>query len=79
MNDWRFGNKKCSKLSKQPKKFKHKLENWCIKKNEIQKLDNETDNVSEISNNQVKSYSIMWYYNYFKTQFYFILCESILL
>lgn len=79
MNDCRFGNKKRLKLFKQPTKFKYKLANLCIKKNEIQKLNNETDNVSEISNNQVKSYSIMWCYNYFKTQFYVILCESILL
>jgi len=58
MNNWRFGNKMRCRLSRQWKKCKHNLGNLHIKKNEVQDLDIDTDNVSEISNNQVKMYSI---------------------
>jgi hypothetical protein len=69
MSNWRFGIKKRAKLFITRKKFKHNLANLLIKTKKIQELDNyNSNNVSEISNNQVKSYSITQYYNYFKSK-----------
>lgn len=68
MSNWRFGNKKRAKLFIRRKKLKHNLANLQKKNKEIQELDNDdSNNVSEISNNQVKSCSILRYYNYFKS------------
>jgi hypothetical protein len=47
MSDWRFGNKKRSKLFIHRKKLKHNLANLSKKKNESQELDNDRDNVSK--------------------------------
>jgi len=58
MNNWCFVNKNRCQLSRQRTKCKHNLANLLVKKNEVQELDNDTDNVSEINNNQVKMYSI---------------------
>jgi len=53
MSDWRFGNKKRPNLFIKRKKLKHNLANLSKKKKENQELDNDRNNVSEISNNPV--------------------------
>lgn len=54
MSDWRFGNKKRPNLFIKRKKLKHNLANLSKKKkNENIELENDSINVSEISNNPV--------------------------